>query len=439
MEVSRRKFLGTSAQAVIVAGALAQGRVFGANERLRGATIGFNGQGASHIKELVAMKDDVDMVALCDVDKNVMAKGLKLAMDGGATKEPKAYGDIRKLLEDKDVDFVTIAMPNHWHTLASVWACQAGKDVYVEKPFEGGIWEGRQLVAAAEKYKRVVQHGTQGRSDKKLIRDMDLIHKGFIGDIVHSRGYVYKNGNRGNIGMGKVANPPDHLDFTLWQGPSPEHPYQVREGSDQGLFVHYNWHWFWEYGNGEIGNQGVHQMDVLSWVMAGKVPVKVQSMGGRFGEKDAGETPNTHATTFTYGDGTIATFEVRNMGSYNELNMKQNCSNTAFGTKGYWGREAGFFDYKNNPIEVPADTPMPEGGNKWVRFIKAMRTRKPEDNPAGPEVAHPACMHIHMGNIAYRVGRTLTFDPKTERFSDEDANKFLKREYRKGFEVPQLA
>jgi predicted dehydrogenase len=444
MQLTRRQFLGKTATAVIVAGTMAQGKVFGANNRIRMCTIGFNGQGSSHIHDILSMKDEAEYVALCDVDSQVRDKGAATVKKAQG-KEPKLYKDIREALEDKDIDAVTIATPNHWHTLAAVWACQAGKDVYVEKPLSHNIYEGRQLVAAAEKYKRIVQHGTQNRSDSTLIRDMKLMHDGFIGTIVESRGYVYKNGNRGPIGHGKPGPVPEYLDWKLWQGPSQDHEFMINvDRKKPGLYVHYDWHYFWEYGNGEIGNQGVHQMDEAVWGHNRGLPVKVYSSGGRFGLNDDGQTPNTQATIFTYADGSIMTFQVRNLGSYTEGNSGD-CANSFFGTKGFYVRDRGFFDYKkskageHDPIPIPEDAPKPEKGSKWQRFFKAVRSRNPADLPMSPLQAHYSCVHCQAGNIAFRLGRSLEFDPKTERFKDAEANKYVKREYRKGFEVPKLA
>jgi predicted dehydrogenase len=442
MQLTRRQFIGKTTTAVIVAGTMASGKVFGANNRIRLCTIGFNGQGGSHIRDILAMKDDAEYVALCDVDSNVMARGVKM-VEAAQGKAPKTYKDIRQALEDKQIDAVTIATPNHWHTLGAIWACQAGKDVYVEKPLSHNVHEGRQLVAAAEKYRRIVQHGTQSRSNPTLIRDMKLMHDGFIGNIVESRGYVYKNGNRGSIGHGKEGPVPENLDWTLWQGPAKDRPYMVNtDRKKPGLYVHYDWHYFWEYGNGEIGNQGVHQMDAACWGHNRGLPIRVYSSGGRYGLNDDGQTPNTQATTFTYADGSIMTFEVRNLGSFEEADGG-NCGNSFFGTKGFYVLGRGFFTYKEGKtnqreaIPVPEDVPKPETGGKWKRFFAAVRSRNPNDMTVSTLDAHFSCVHCHLGNIAYRLGRSLDFDPVAERFKDKEANRYLKRDYRKGFDVSQ--
>jgi len=445
MELTRRQFISKTTTAVIVAGTMAQGKVFGANDRIRVCTVGFNGQGGSHINDILKMKVAAEYVALCDVDSTVLARGAK-TVETAQGKAPKLYKDIREALQDKSIDALTIATPNHWHSLAAIWGCQAGKDVYVEKPLSHNIYEGRQLVAAAEKHKRIVQHGTQSRSNGTLIRDMKLIHDGFIGQIVESRGYVYKNGNRGSIGRGQPGPVPEHLDWALWQGPARDREYLVNTVRKKpGLYVHYDWHYFWEYGNGEIGNQGVHQMDIACWGHNRGLPVKVYSSGGRFGLDDDGQTPNTQATTFTYDDSSIMTFEVRNLGSFEEFDGG-NCGNSFFGTKGFYVVGKGFFNYKKEgklaereAIPVPESAPKPEKGGKWERFFAAVRSRKPEDMPMSVLDAHYSCVHCQLGNIAYRLGRSLEFDPKAERFKDTEANQHISREYRKDFAVPKLA
>jgi predicted dehydrogenase len=444
MALTRRQFLSKTTTAVIVAGTVATGKVFGANSRLRVCTIGFNGQGGSHIKEILGMKDEAEYVALCDADTKVLERGGKTVQEAQG-KAPKLYKDMREVMEDKSVDVVTIATPNHWHSLAAVWACQAGKDVYVEKPLSHNIYEGRQLAAAAEKNKRMVQHGTQSRSNTTLIRDMKLIHDGFIGRIVESRGVVFKNGNRGSIGHGKPGPVPENIDWTLWQGPSSDHPFLINvDRKKPGLYVHYDWHYFWEYGNGEIGNQGVHQMDIACWGHNRGLPVRVYSSGGRYGLDDDGQTPNTQATTFSYADGSILTFQVRNLGSFQEFDGG-NCGNSFFGTKGFYVVGKGFFSYKEGKmtereaLEIPANATKPEGGSKFQRFFKAVRSRNSADLTVSPQDAHFSCVHCHLGNLSYRLGRSLEFEPGTERFKDSEANGYLKRDYRKGFEVPQCA
>jgi len=445
MKLTRRHFLGTTATAVIVAGMKAQGKVFGANNRVRVCTIGFNGQGSSHIRDLLSMKDDAEYVALCDVDDKVLAKGSKLVQDAQG-KAPKLFKDIREALQQSEIDVVTIATPNHWHALASIWAMQAGKDVYVEKPMSHNIFEGQQVMAAAKKYNRIVQHGTQSRCDATLIRDIKLIRSGFIGKIVESRGYVYKNGNRASIGRGALGPVPAYLDWMLWQGPATDRPFQVNLTRPQkpGLYTHYDWHYFWEYGNGEIGNQGVHQMDIACWGHDRGLPTSVFSAGGRFGLDDDGQSPNTQATTFSYVDGSIMTFEVRNLGSFEEAEGG-NCGNSFFGTKGYYVVGKGFFTYKETKgaareaIPIPAEALEGPKVGRFKRFLNAVRSRNLADVPMTPLDAHISCAHCHLGNIAFRARRSLDFNPNSELFVDKAMNPQLTREYRKGFEVVQRA
>jgi predicted dehydrogenase len=437
MSITRRRFLGSSAAAVVAAGAARRSPVRGANDRIGVCVIGFNGQGRGHIRN-IAREEDAEIVALCDVDARVLDRGVQGVAEASG-KTPKAYRDLRDVMADPSIDVVTTATPNHWHALIAVWACRAGKDVYVEKPMSHNAFEGRQCVAAARKYGRVVQHGTQSRNDPTLIRDMRLIHEGFIGKIIHSRGVVYKNGNRSPIGHGKPGPVPDYLDWTLWQGPAREKPFLINADREKpGLCVHYDWHWFWEYGNGEIGNQGVHEMDIACWAHNRGKPSRVTSTGGRFAWDDDGETPNTQVTQFTYDDGSLLTFEVRNLGSFWEGGEEAGAStNSVFGENGYYVRNRGFFDYRNQPI--PVEEPPAEEEPVFRRFFRAVRSRKPEDLSVSVEDAHLACLLCQLGNVAYRVGGTLEFDPKKERFVNNDkANGFLTRTYREGFEVLRI-
>ncbi len=435
MSVSRRAFLGSSA--AVAAATVLPNTVFGANERVNVCCIGIRGRGGSHI-DAFCDQEGSNVVALCDVDKRVL-EGRADQLEQKTGKRPKTYVDMRDAMADDSIDAITIATPNHWHALATVWGCQAGKDVYVEKPMAHSFWEGQQVVKAARKYNRVVQHGTQQRSDAERIRDMKLLHQGeIVGPVVHARGYVYKNGNRYDIGKGKPGDPPDYLDYNLWLGPAKDRPYLWREGSEDGLFVHYNWHWFWDFGNGESGNQGVHEMDVAAWAANKGLPVRVYSTGGRYKWTDDAETPNTQQIGFTYADGTMLTFEVRNLGSFPE-GCDDACANSAFGTDGYWVTDRGFFDYQQKPIPIPDGVETPESKGTFGNFLESVRNRDLDNIHGGPEEAFISCAHIHLGNIAYRLQRSLEFDPDAGQFkNDDEANAMLKDYYRDPFVVPEI-
>jgi predicted dehydrogenase len=428
MEVSRRKFLGSSTAAVLAAGTLTKGKAFGANDKIGVCVIGCNGRGGSHISGFMGHEGS-EVVALCDVDQKVLDDRVAEIKEKTG-KTVKTYRDMRDALADDSIDAVSIATPNHWHSLASIWAIRAGKDVYVEKPLSHNVWEGRRLAEEAAKSGRVVQHGTQSRSDRNLMRDIKLIHNGFIGKMYLAKGFTYKTGNRNSIGFAEPKSPPENLDWNLWQGPAQEQQYCDN-------YVHYNWHWFWRYGNGEFGNQLVHEMDIGVWGVNAGLPVKIQSTGGRYLWDDQGETPNTHITTFDYGNGVTMLMEVRNLGSYKEAG-EATTGNTFLCENGYYIRGKGFFDKDHNPIEVKEE--LPESDGNYGNFIKVVRSRKPEDNPCDALVGHISSAHCHLGNIAYRLQETLRFDPDKERFTNNDeANKHLKPDYRSGFEVPETA
>jgi len=436
MSISRRTFLSSSA--AVAAATVVPNTVFGANERVNVCCIGIRGRGGSHIEAFSDLEGS-DVVAICDVDQRVL-EGRAGQIEKMTGKKPKMYRDMRDAFADDSIDAITIATPNHWHALASVWACEAGKDVYVEKPMAHSFWEGQQVVKAARKYGRVVQHGTQQRSDPERIRDMKLLNDGeFVGPVIHARGYVYKNGNRHDIGKGKPGDPPDYLDYNLWLGPAKERPFLWREGSDdEGLFVHYNWHWFWDFGNGESGNQGVHQMDVAAWAANKGLPVRIYSTGGRYKWTDDGETPNTQQIDFTYADGTMLTFEVRNLGSFPEA-CDEACANSAFGTDGYWVQERGFFDYQNKPIPIPEGAEAPPSEGTFGNFLESVKNRDWDKIHGNPDEAFISCAHIHLGNIAYRLQRSLEFDPDAGQFkNDDEANAMLKDYYREPFVVPEI-
>src|SRR5438876_2069984 len=305
--MDRRKFFISTAAA-----AAASSTVFGSpNDTIRVATIGLRGRGKDHIKEITG-QPNVELVALCDVDKNILEdRGAALEKQTG--KKPQLFSDYRKLLEDKSIDAISIATPNHWHTLMAIWACQAGKDVYVEKPCSHNLWEGGQLVRAAAKYNRIVQHGTQSRSDPAVMEAVKKMREGLLGEVYLSRGLCFKW--RDSIGHTPISPVPAGVDYDLWTGPAPARPFTRNH-------FHYNWHWFWAYGNGDLGNQGVHQMDVARWGLGLGFPNKISAVGGHVTFDDDQETPNVLNCAFEYSPPenkrTIVEFEIRQWMSNHE-------------------------------------------------------------------------------------------------------------------------
>ena len=428
MQLSRRRFLEASASAVIAAGALARGPVFGANDRIGVCVMGVNGRGTAHISGFTDSPMS-EVVALCDPDEQVLERRAK-EVETKTGKAPKKYVDIRDALADESIHVVSIATPNHWHTLGTVWACAAGKDVYVEKPLSHEVWEGRQVVAAAKKCNRIVQHGTQGRSETRWIRDVQLLQSGeIIGPLYMARALCYKR--RDGLPAKADQDAPPYLHWRLWQGPAPEKPYNP-------LYVHYNWHWFWHYGNGDIGNQGVHQMDVGAWGMNKGLPVKIQSTGGRYTYDDPCETPNTQLAAFTYADGTIMAFEVRGRSTNAEEGV--GVGNLFYGKTGYYVQGKGFFDDNGKPIEIDeAKYPVAEESDHFENFLKAVKARDESLVHGTALDGHVAAAHCHLANIAFRLGRTIEFDPATETCpNDSEANAMLRRQYEAGYEVTEV-
>ncbi|MFV2068101.1 MAG: Gfo/Idh/MocA family protein, partial [Pirellulales bacterium] len=290
---TRRTFLKRAAAAsaafstFTISGTKSSGRVIGANDTLRIAVAGIHGRGQSHMDAYTSL-DHVEVVTLVDPDRSLFDSRSKRIQSRGG-KAPKCVQDVREVLDDPRVHAVSIATCNHWHSLMTIWACQAGKDVYVEKPLSHNLSEGRKAVEAARKYERVVQHGTQQRSSEERARQIAAIRSGQYGKLLVAKGYCCKP--RWSIGFKDPEAPPADLDFNLWLGPAPQQPFHRN-------LVHYNWHWFWDTGNGDTGNQGVHEMDVARWGIEGAtLPQRVWSMGGRYvpdgkNGKDQGQTPN---------------------------------------------------------------------------------------------------------------------------------------------------
>ena len=415
---SRRTFLKTSALAA--AGAAlpvnAWAKALGANGDIRVAVIGLNSRGQNHLSSL-AKVPGVRVVALCDADTAVLDR-VKPKVNGGNVK---TYQDIRALLADKDVDAVTIATPNHWHALAAIWAMQAGKDVYVEKPISHNVWEGRQVVAAARRYKRVVQAGTQIRSGEGLREAVQWVQAGNIGKITAARGFCYKRRNS----IGKTVGPqpvPASINYDLWSGPvALEPPY--RNGKNGP--VHYDWHWFYLYGNGDVGNQGIHQMDVARWFLGEKgLPLSTLSLGGRLGYVDDGETPNTQVVIHEYPTAPLI-FEVRGlparaglagtnadpranadsagMDNYRGVNIGNviDCEGGSLITNSYFSAHA--VDKSGKVIrEFKGDD------HHMQNFIDVVRSRKVADLYGPVEEGHISSALCHLGNISHRLGHVTT-------------------------------
>jgi predicted dehydrogenase len=407
---NRRDFLKTAAAGSFVAAAFtisgtkASGRVLGANDRIRIALAGINGRGQAHLHEYCRMKN-VEVAYLVDPDTRLFASRSKMVEKLGGNK-PECVQDLRKILDDKDLDVVSIAAPNHWHSLLAIWSCQAGKDVYVEKPCSHNIYEGRKLVEAARKYDRIVQHGTQNRSSALWAKQVAVVRSGEYGRLLVSYGYASKP--RGSLGVKPPKDPPKELDFDLWLGPASQQPYHEN-------LVHYNWHWFWDFGNGEIGNQGVHQMDVARWAMPdGAEPTGVVSLGGRFGYKDQGQTPNTQLTVIDFGGPKII-FEDRGL----VKGKTEKVTNEFYTDQGVI-KDNLFFANGKTEGEPLKDVPIavhPHG--PFGNFIDCVRTRKRENLNAEIIEGHRSALLCHLGNISYQLGADVPFDKKTDVLGDD--------------------
>jgi predicted dehydrogenase len=424
---SRRKFIQTAAAGTAVLGlpTIIPSHAFGASDRLRVAVIGLNGRGKDHIAGFSKL-DNVEVATLCDVDDVVLQKTAS-EFEMKYSKKVKREQDLRRVYDDKDIDAVSIATPNHWHALAAIWACQAGKDVYVEKPACHNLFEGRKLVEAATKYNRIVQHGVQLRSSVAIREAIQHLRDGLIGKVYMARGTVYKwRADIGNLGNSPV---PQGLNWDLWQGPA-----QAREFSKN--YVHYNWHWFWDYGNGDIGNQGIHETDLCMWGLDVGLPEVITSAGGKFLWNDCKETPEVLTSTYHYPkQGKIIEFEVRPWMTNKEDGVE--VGNMFYGDKGYMVIN-GYSDYKTylgrNREPGPARN---AGGDHYKNFADAARARDKKMLNGPVETAHLASSLAHLGNIAYRLGRTLNFDPQKELFvGDKQANAMLTRRYRAPYVIP---
>ena len=430
MTMNRRHFIMSTA--VMTAGATVRG-LASPNDTVRMGVVGCGGRGSSHVSAW-SSQPNVEVAAICDVDQSHIADKLKGLASRGA-KTPATYVDLRKMLEDKSIDAISIASPNHWHTLQTIWACQAGKDVCVEKPCSHNVFESQQIVAAARKYDRIVQQGSQSRSNAALREAVERMRKGEIGDIYMARGLCYKW--RDTIGRTPEEPVPAGIDYDLWLGPAPKRPFTKNR-------FHYNWHWFWDTGNGDIGNQGIHEIDKARWGLGVTHPTKVTAIGGKFMFDDDQETPNTISAAYEFdvdGKKKMMTFEVRHWISPHEAGIAEGkpgntVGNQFYGAKGYLVMDGDkYYSYLGREQQ-----PGPEATARdehWANFMGAVRSRKREELTAEIEEGALSCNLVHLANISYRLGRTLHWDAqKMECTGDAEANTMLTREYRKPFVVP---
>ncbi len=378
-------------------------RARGANDDIRVAVVGIGSQGSNHInwfRQIPAVR----VVAICDADKSFIDREQKKFTD--RSEKVDTYLDYRKLLEDKNIDAIITAAPNHWHALVTVWACQAGKDVYVEKPVSHNIWEGRKMVEAARKYNRIVQSGTQRRSDEGLHEAIQYIQQGNLGKILFVRGIIYVRRDS----IGKVSGPqpiPPSVDYNLWCGPAPMEPLMRKN-------LHYDWHWVWPTGNGDFGNNGIHFIDICRWVLGkNHLAPKVMSIGGRFGYIDDGQTPNTQIVFLDYQPVPII-FEVRGlprakgdsvMDDYRGIRdgLVVQCEN------GYFAGGDGGWAYDNAGKKIKQFVGS-GGSGHHANFINAVRSRKVSDLNADILEGHLSSSLCHQGNISYRLGKTASPD-----------------------------
>jgi len=420
--LNRRHFLQSSAVAgtsLILAGTRASGNVLGANDRVRIAVAGLNGRGKSHIGGWMGQKN-VELAYLADPDQNVLARTMKNVEAKTRGKYNTAgIDDIRRALDDRNVDAISVATPNHWHSLITIWAAQAGKHVYVEKPMSHDVGEGRVAVAAQKKYGVVIQHGTQSRSNAGIAGLHEAIQAGKFGKLKISYGYCCKP--RGSIGTKTPSTPPSNLDWNLWRGPA-----QIDQF--HGNFAHYNWHWFWKTGNGDLNNQGTHQLDIARWALDTELthPVRAMAIGGRFQWDDQGETPNTMFGLAEYPNGQYVFFNVRNVNYKGYQRQVENEYYFEDGGKIIRGQYYAKGSSQGEKVSVPAGKVTP-GGN-WGAFIAACRANDPSMANGNVHDAHYGCVLGHLMNNSYRLGKKVPFNAKAGRFGDnKDASEhFMK-------------
>jgi predicted dehydrogenase len=412
MKSNRRNFITTTGvlgSSLILAGTRASGQVLGSNDRLRIAVAGLNGRGKSHIDGWLG-QDNVEIAWVIDPDKKVLARTMQLVEEkSGGKSKPQGAADVRTALDDKSLNAISVATPNHWHSLITIWAAQAGKHVYVEKPMSHDVAEGRIAVEAQKKYGVVIQHGTQSRSSASIAGLHHAIHNGKFGRLKISYGYCCKP--RGSIGREPMGNAPENLDWNLWRGPADIDSFHAN-------YVHYDWHWFWKTGNGDLNNQGTHQLDIARWAIDPDQthPIRAMAIGGRFQWDDQGETPNTMFAMAEYPNGQQVYFNVRNVNYKGYQNQVENEYYFEDGGRIVRGKYYAKGDSEGEPVNVPAGDVTP-GGN-WKSFVAACRAGDPMMANGNVHDAHYACVLGHLMNNSYRLGEQVPFNAQAGRFGD---------------------
>jgi predicted dehydrogenase len=417
--ITRRDFLVTSA-------ALAAAQAVPPSERINVAVVGMRGQGNSLLRTFAAQKDVV-ITHLCDLDPKVLEQRAgELEKSNGF--KPKLHKDYRELLDDKELHAVVLGTPDHWHAIPTLNACAAGKDVYVEKPDGHNILEGKAMVAAARKYERMVQLGTQSRSAPFLKEAAKFVADGGIGKAIFAK--AWETAKQAPIPRVADSEPPAGVDYDLWLGPAPKRPFNKYR-------FHGHWRWFFDYGSGDLGNDGVHRLDYARWVLGvTEHPTAVSAAGGKFYFDDAQEWPDTLMVTYEY-PGKVLQYEMR---IWSEPRLHDQGEGAAiYGDKGWVLVNNSSWKAFDGDGKV-----IGEGGDKIAlgahvrNFLDAVKSRKREDLNQEIAQGHVSSVLCHAGNIAWRTGKKLRFDAKTETFDDAEANKLLGREYRAGYELPRL-
>lgn len=427
---SRRGFLG--ATAAVAAGTLPGPRPAraSANERVRVCVVGVRGRGLSLARSFAAQPDAV-VTHVCDVNENVFGtaiEAVRAAGGGGSGPEPRPVQDLRRVLDDKAVDALVVATPDHWHALATIWGCQAGKHVYVEKPVSNGIFEGRQMVLAARRHDRLVQVGTQSRSAPHYHEAVELLRSGRIGRVHMAK--AWNSQLRRLVPAKPDAAVPAGLDWDIWQGPAPERPYNDNRYT-------YGWRWLWDYGTGDMGNDGVHDLDIARWGLGVGHPERIDCTGGKLQfTDDIQETPDTQVVTFTFPDNRLLVYEQRLWSPYHQEGFENGVA--FYGNAGYLliGRRGWKVVGKGN--EVVLEKRVDFSDVPHVRnFLDAIRTGAPL--ACDIEEGYRSTLLAHLGNLSYRVGRPLRFDAATQSIVDDaEASDLTRRPGRKAFVIPDL-